>query len=263
MAKLDDRTKFVLQQSGNAFEMGSHVMVCTYPQFLKKDTRVPHMVARMWRRANSDEIPAASGAAFKEKEPLQEKKEPLNESSAKPAVPARRKVPLPEDLELDGAIGAELGMWDSTKSSPVARTTPFLKTSELARAIQRDLSAALVSRAKAFILYDPVDASAYMPFLCLARNSADLQWAVDTFHDLGDSDVGHIRSNGQNGSGFTDHIRRSAFTRCEEESVGRMAFIPIPGLSCKNNWGVEIDWGVEIENEVLNFCVYDAQLPLQ
>jgi hypothetical protein len=197
-------------------EIGSHVMV--EPSCCERDTRVKYPVAGMWRRAKKDEIPAAPPAApaFQEREPL-------------PEPPAQIDV-------------------------PAVRTTPFSKTSKLAEAIQRDLSAARMGPAKAFILYDPVDSSAYMPFLCFARTEDDLQWAVDTINQLGGADVGYVRSTGQNGIAFTDHMGRSSFNQCMDGTAGSMAVIPLPGLSRKGQWGAEI------ECEIENFCVHSAQL---
>lgn len=100
-------------------DIGSHVMVGTEPAVLDSDTRVPHPIARMWRRARKEEMPA----------------------SALPTAPFEKKEPLPEPP-------AQIDV-------PTVRTTPFSKNSDVARAIQRDLSAAMMTRAMAFVLYDP------------------------------------------------------------------------------------------------------------
>ncbi len=248
IAKLDDGRHFVLKQSyapppderatapayTSAFqhsssssgcrrssdpeplEIGSHVMV--EPSCCERDIRVKYPVAGMWRRAKPVEIPAAP-----------------------PAAPAfQKREPLPEPVQ---AAVQEM------------RTEPFSETSELAAAIRRGLGAAMRSDVRAAVLYDSLDSTTYLPFLCFARTEDDLQWAVDTFYKLGNcSEVGYMRSNGSIGSGFTDHVLRSSL-QCMEKTADHMAFIPIPGLSRKENWMADI------EGKILQFCVHDVQLP--
>ncbi len=270
VARLDNGTRVVLHQSGDAtqprvrsslfddpyrrvsslsrsepapLEIGSHVMVSTDPRYCERDTRVPHPVARMWRRAKPEEIPAASGAAFKEKEPL-------HESSAEPTVPAARKVRLSGDPELDDAIDAELGMWNRTTSSHVARTTPFSETSELARTIERKVGEALRAGGTMLILYDPTAGPDY-PFIFLTREFDALRAASLRLCNLGSSRGGWVCSSGRNGCGYIDKMP-SGFADCMQIATD-MTFIQIDGLARQS------EEKAEIEASALNFCLHSAQ----
>jgi len=259
VAKLDDGTKFVLKQSGDASNpvrpstftspfgfpqprsrsepeplvMGGHVMVCTEPLYLERDTRVPHMVARMWHRAKPEEAPAAPAPA----------------AATAVATAFQEREPLPEP-----AVQAAV---------TEMRTTPFSKNSAVARAIGRELAAAMATDAKAFVLYDPLAPLGYPSFLCLARTNEDpdyndLDWAIDTIEQLSGSSVGFVRSIGPRISGFIDDMRQSSFQSCMDKAAripGSIAFISVPGLSRKGSGGAEI------ENEVLHFCTWEALPP--
>ncbi len=200
-------------------EIGSHVMVNPDQRCCERDTRVKYPVAGMWRRAKQNEIPAAPAAApaFQEREPL-------------PEPPAHVDV-------------------------PAVRTTPFSKNSEVARAIERELSAAMRTRTMGFVLYDPLAPPGYPPFLCLVRLKDDLDWAADAIEQMSGSRVGCVRNIGSRISGFIDNMPQSSLQSCMDKAAGRITFIPVPGLSC-------VEHGIaKIENEVLHFCMWDALPP--